>query len=87
MTLEHPAKSVGRKMPLAGALVRGGFRHVQHVRPNRGPHMMTKKISATCQHTEIARNNNNNNNKQTFQRRTINENHHKGARGDYSPKQ
>jgi len=23
---------------LHGTLVRGGFRHVQHVRPNRGPH-------------------------------------------------
>jgi len=32
-------------------------------------------------------NNNNNNNKQTFQRCTINENHHKGACSDYSPKQ
>ena len=29
----------------------------------------------------------NNNNKQTFQRRIINEKHHKGVRSDYGPKQ
>ena len=40
---------------------RGGFRHVQHVRLNRGPQKNgaptwgPKKISATCQHTEVAR--------------------------------
>jgi len=43
------------------SIIRGGFRHDQHVRPNRAPHKNgaptwgPKKISATCQHTEIAR--------------------------------
>ena len=26
----------------------GGFRHVQHVRPNRGPHKSTKIFSCFC---------------------------------------
>ena len=44
---------------VASRLCRGGFTHVQHVRPNRGPTKMgppheDQKISATCQHTEIA---------------------------------
>jgi len=48
-------------------LTRGGFRHIQHVRPNRGPHkngaptwgpkrnFNNEPSCQKCQHTEIAR--------------------------------
>ena len=31
-------QGVPGRIPVAGFGIRGGFRHVQHVRPNRGPH-------------------------------------------------
>jgi len=52
--------------------------------------MVASKSGQMCLVVKYVVNNNNNsndNNKQTFQRRTINEKRHKGARSDYSPKQ